>query len=213
LDDHLKHGDDKGLMERKKEMKRELFKVVANQTGKLFDENVLTLVWARRFAGYKRANLLLRDFERFLKLISNAKQPIQIIWAGKPYPEDYGAIHIFNDIIVKTKHLHNCAVLTGYEMQLSGLLKKGSDLWLNTPTMYREASGTSGMTAAMNGSLNLSIPDGWIPEFSRHGENCFIIEPSTSEQPEVRDDFENNQLLTLLEDEIIPCTMRSQNRG
>lgn len=198
----LKDGNDNALRERKKSLKRELFQVVANQTGKLFDENVITIVWARRFAAYKRANLLIRDFERFEKLVRHSKYPIQVIWAGKPYPEDYGAIDIFNDIHNKIKSLPNCAILTGYEMQLSGVLKRGSDLWLNTPRMYREASGTSGMTAAMNGSVNLSIPDGWIPEFSKHGKNCFIITPSESENSDERDTQEHNTLLTLLENEI-----------
>lgn len=200
----LQQENDAALIARKKELKRELFKVVANQTGKLFDENVLTIVWARRFAAYKRANLLLRDFERFLKLVNDSKKPVQVIWAGKPYPEDHGAIAIFNDIYLKTKELANCAILTGYEMQLSALLKRGSDLWLNTPKIYREASGTSGMTAAMNGSLNLSIPDGWIPEFAHHGKNCFIIPPAEAEDQEERDRIENNNLLSLLENEVIP---------
>jgi glycogen phosphorylase len=199
-----KHGSDKGLEERKKEMKKELFKEVANQTGKIFDENVLTIVWARRYAAYKRANLLIRDFERFEKLVNNTKYPVQVIWAGKPYPEDYGAIGIFNDSYWKIKDLPNCAILTGYEMQLSGLLKRGSDIWLNTPKMFREASGTSGMTAAMNGSINLSIPDGWIPEFSKHGKNSFIITPAETENPDEQDMVENDTLLTLLEKEIAP---------
>lgn len=204
LANHLDSGDDKALVERKKALKKELFKVVANQTGKIFDENVITLVWARRFAAYKRANLLIRDFERFEKLVNNSQYPVQVIWAGKPYPEDHGAIDIFNDIHNKIKHLPNCAILTGYEMELSGLLKRGSDLWLNTPKMYREASGTSGMTAAMNASVNLSIPDGWIPEFSKPGKNCFIITPSESENSDERDSQEHDTLLTLLEKEIIP---------
>ncbi|MBX2897648.1 MAG: alpha-glucan family phosphorylase [Cyclobacteriaceae bacterium] len=204
LEEHLKQGNDKGLALRKKEMKRELFAVVANQTGKIFDENVLTIVWARRFAAYKRANLLLRDFERFLALVNSKEFPVQVIWAGKPYPEDYGAIGIFNDIHWKTKALPNCAILTGYEMELSRLLKRGSDLWLNTPKMFREASGTSGMTAAMNGSVNLSIPDGWIPEFSKHGKNCFIISPAETEIADEQDMIENENLLTLLEKEIVP---------
>jgi len=202
--DYHKHGSDKGLEERKKEMKKELFREVANQTGKIFDENVLTIVWARRYAAYKRANLLIRDFERFEKLVTNSKYPIQVIWAGKPYPEDYGAIGIFNDIYWKIKDLPNCTILTGYEMELSALLKKGSDLWLNTPKMFREASGTSGMTAAMNGSINLSIPDGWIPEFSKHGKNCFIIAPAETENSDEQDTIENDNLLTLLEKEIAP---------
>jgi starch phosphorylase len=204
LQNALKLNDDKALVIRKKEMKKELFKVVANQTGKIFDENVLTIVWARRFAGYKRANLLIQDFERFLKLIENTDFPVQVIWAGKPYPEDQAAIDIFNDIYWKTKYLPNCAILTGYELSLSALLKKGSDLWLNTPRMYREASGTSGMTAAMNGSINLSIPDGWVPEFAKDGVNSFIIPRAETEDHDEQAKLENDFLLTLLEKDIVP---------
>jgi glycogen phosphorylase len=205
LDKALETNDDKALANRKKELKNKLFRVVANQTGKLFDPNVLTIVWARRFAGYKRANLILSDFNRFLKIAGNKKHPVQIIWAGKPYPEDFGAINMFNEIYWKTKDLRNCTVVTGYELWLSGHLKKGSDLWLNNPKLYHEASGTSGMTAAMNASLNLSIPDGWVPEFSKHGKNGFIIETAKESLPEEeRDKIEAQNLLNLLEHEIIP---------
>src|SRR5688572_13367552 len=175
LDDALNKGDDQALVARKKDLKFKLFRTVANQTGKLFNENILTLVWARRFAAYKRANLLMADFNRFLKITQNTKYPVQIIWAGKPYPEDYTAINIFNEIYWKTKDIPNCTVVTGYELWLSGHLKKGSDLWLNNPKLYHEASGTSGMTAAMNGSINVSIPDGWVPEFAQPGKNSFLI--------------------------------------
>lgn len=204
LQQALNSGNDEALVIRKKEMKRELFKVVANQTGKLFDENVLTIVWARRFAGYKRANLLIQDFERFLKLIENTDFPVQVIWAGKPYPEDQVAIDIFNEIHWKTKYLPNCAILTGYELGLSALLKKGSDLWLNTPRMYHEASGTSGMTAAMNGSINFSIPDGWVPEFAQDRKNSFIIPRAETQNHEEQARIENDYMLTQLESEIVP---------
>src|SRR5688572_23632504 len=205
LDKALKKNDDEALLERKKELKHKLFRVVANQTGKLFDENVLTIVWARRFAAYKRANLILSDFNRFLKIAQNATHPVQFIWAGKPYPEDYGAINIFNEIYWKTKDLPNCTVLTGYELWLSGHLKKGSDLWLNNPKLYHEASGTSGMTAAMNGSINLSIPDGWVPEFAKHSHNSFIIQTANEQlTQESKDKIEAVALLDLLEKEIIP---------
>ena len=93
--------------------------IVLNQTEKIFDPNVLTVVWARRFAGYKRADMLLYDLERFEKLISNSKYPIQIIWAGKPYPKDYHAIETFNHLINFSKKSKNLAVLIGYEMDLS----------------------------------------------------------------------------------------------
>ncbi len=105
LETALEKDNDKTLSARKKDLKYKLFRVVANQTGKLFDPNVLTIVWARRFASYKRANLLLSDFDRFLKIVNNQKYPVQIIWAGKPYPEDYSAINIFNEIYWKTKDL------------------------------------------------------------------------------------------------------------
>jgi glycogen phosphorylase len=205
LDKALENDDEKAITARKKDLKHKLFRIIANQTGKLFDENVLTIVWARRFAAYKRANLLLSDFNRFLKLAQNSKYPIQVIWAGKPYPEDYGAINIFNEIFWKTKDLPNCTVVTGYELWLSGHLKKGSDIWLNNPKLYHEASGTSGMTAAMNGSINLSIPDGWVPEFAKHGKNSFIIQPANGLLPEAsRDKLEAQSLFEVLEKQIIP---------
>ncbi|MFN3840456.1 MAG: alpha-glucan family phosphorylase [Cyclobacteriaceae bacterium] len=210
LDKALAKGDDQKMLTRKKMLKRKLFRVVANQTGKLFDEHILTLVWARRFAGYKRANLLLRDFNRFKALLNNKEYPIQIIWAGKPYPEDYQAINIFNEIFWKTLPFPNCTVLTGYELWLSGHLKRGSDVWLNNPRLYHEASGTSGMTAAMNGSVNVSIPDGWIPEFAKHGKNSFIIQPADDDLPiEEKDKQEANHLYDLLENEILPLYYKS----
>jgi starch phosphorylase len=201
----LEANDDAALLARKKELKQELFKIVADQTGTLLDPEVLTVVWARRFAGYKRADLILRHFERFLEIVNNQDRPVQVIWAGKPYPKDYGAIGLFNDIIAKTKNLKNCAVVTGYELGLSAALKKGSDVWLNTPRFPREASGTSGMTAAMNACVSLSIADGWIPEFVRHGENGFIIEHTDINQPDnVKDDIEATNVLDVLQNEIVP---------
>ncbi len=201
----FKAKDDQALVERKLELKRELFERVADQTGNVFDPEVLTIVWARRFAGYKRADLILHQFDRFVKLVTDTQRPVQMIWAGKPYPLDYSAINLFNSIIQRTKHLKNCAVLTGYELSLSAALKKGSDIWLNTPIFPREASGTSGMTAAMNGSVNLSIADGWIPEFIKPGENGFLIphEPEGTSDAE-RDAKESAALLDVLENDVVP---------
>ncbi|AWM33995.1 alpha-glucan family phosphorylase [Hymenobacter nivis] len=196
---------DGALLARKRELKQALFKVVADQTGNIFDPDVLTIVWARRFASYKRADLILHHFERFVALATNAKHPIQVIWAGKPYPLDHGAIGVFNSLITRTKNLPNCAVLTGYELELSAELKKGSDIWLNTPRYPREASGTSGMTAAMNASVNLSIADGWIPEFIRDGENGFVIPHSPVDQADdVKDAAEATALLDVLENYVLP---------
>ncbi|MDO7851130.1 alpha-glucan family phosphorylase [Hymenobacter convexus] len=201
----LKSKSDADLLARKQELKKELFKIVADQTGNVFDPEVITIVWARRFAGYKRADLILRHFERFVELASNTKRPIQMIWAGKPYPKDFGAVALFNEIIKRTANLKNCAVLTGYELGLSAALKKGSDIWLNTPRFPREASGTSGMTAAMNASVNLSIADGWIPEFCKDGENGFIIAHAEETLPDnVKDDQEATTLLDVLENTVLP---------
>ena len=130
---------------------------------------------------------------------------MQIIYAGKPYPEDQIAIQQFNKIVEKLNPHQNCVVLTGYELALSNLLKKGADVWLNNPMMFREASGTSGMTAAMNGAINLSIPDGWIPEFAKDKINSFIINPSTgSLSNEEVNRQENLNLMNTLTDTVLP---------
>ncbi len=190
---------------RKAVLKRELFDEVLNQTGKLFDPNILTIVWARRFAGYKRADLLLHDLERFEKLLHDTKHPVQIIWAGKPYPLDSNGIDVFNKLVHYTKFRPNMAVLTGYEMALSRKLKAGSDVWLNTPRITREASGTSGMTAAMNGSVNLSINDGWIPEFAKNGINSFILPEVDYKLPvSEQDALDSTHLYEMLEQKVLP---------
>jgi len=190
---------------RKNELKTKLFEEVSTQTSKTFDPDVFTIVWARRFAGYKRADLLLHDIERFEKLISNEKYPVQIIWAGKPYPYDYYAIDVFNDLVNMTKTKPNLAVLIGYEIDLSRKLKTGSDVWLNTPRITREASGTSGMTAAMNGSVNVSVNDGWMPEFAKDEKNCFIF-PELDHNMSVwdQDKLDADNLYDILENKVIP---------
>lgn len=191
---------------RKKYLKKRTFRIVADQCGKLFDPKVFTMVWARRFAGYKRADLLLQDKERFTKLLSNKKYPVQIIFAGKPYPMDYSAISTFNNLVEESKNHKNMAVLTGYELSLSKSLKQGSDVWLNNPRVPREASGTSGMTASMNASVNLSTDDGWIPEFAKHGVNSFVVPKADYANMSVYDvdNYDMNKLYEILENEILP---------
>ncbi|WP_422008940.1 alpha-glucan family phosphorylase [Roseivirga pacifica] len=197
--------NDKKFLKRKLEMKKALFELVADQTGKIFDPNVLTIVWARRFAGYKRADLIARDAERFERLLNNKKYPVQIIWAGKPYPLDHGAVSTFNWLVHFTRKFHNATILTGYELGLSALMKKGSDVWLNNPRIPLEASGTSGMTAAMNGSLNFSTNDGWILEFGEHGKNGFVIPEVDTSLPEGgQDQHDAEHMMQILEDEIVP---------
>ncbi|GAB4344753.1 MAG: alpha-glucan family phosphorylase [Flammeovirgaceae bacterium] len=193
------------LRKRKRVLKQRLFEVVADQTGVLLDPDVLTIVWARRFASYKRADLIIRDEERFNKIMNNKKYPIQVIWAGKPYPMDFSAISTFNSLVHFSKSHPNCAVLTGYELGLSKILKLGADVWLNTPRYPREASGTSGMTAAMNGAVNCSIQDGWIPEFAKNGVNCFVTPRADTSLPiHEQDHFDMKNILDVIEHKIAP---------
>ena len=213
LDNALTANDDKAIVSRKKEMKRALFKAVADQNGKLFNEDVITIVWSRRFAGYKRADLVMSDWQRFINMIGNTETPVQFIWAGKPYPSDYGSINLFNQIISRVKPFANCAVLTGYELELSALLKKGADVWLNNPRMYREASGTSGMTAAMNGAINVSLPDGWVPEFAKDKVNSFVIQQAADDLPsDEQDKQEAANLMGLLEGTVLPMYYKDQEQ-
>jgi starch phosphorylase len=207
LDEH----EDYALIGRKKHLKRNLFTVVADQTGKMFNPDILTIVWARRFAEYKRPGLIKQDFNRFVKLIDRKEHPVQIIWAGKPYPFDTQAINTFNELIHISQDHKNMAVLVGYELELSRVLKKGSDVWLNTPRVSREASGTSGMAASMNGSIHLSTNDGWHPEFAKHAYNAFTIPPIDHNNPiEVQDYEDNKNLMDMLENEIIPMYYEKQ---
>lgn len=205
----LEQDNDQALVRRKQEMKRRLFEVVAEQTGKLFDPQVLTIVWARRFADYKRADLLLHDLYRFNHLLQRREQPVQIIWAGKPFPFDQHAIDLFNQLVYLSWKEPRCAVLTGYELLLSRQLKQGADVWLNTPLRLHEASGTSGMTAAMNGAVNLSISDGWVPEFARDGNNCLLIPPADPQlDTAAQDAADYRQMMDIIEHRLLPMYYR-----
>ena len=199
-------GDDFGIDDRKKYLKKRAFEIVADQTGKIFNPDVFTIVWARRFAGYKRASLITTDEDRFEKLLNNKKFPVQIIWAGKPYPVDHPAISEFNQLVHLSKRHKNVAVLIGYELALSKRMKQAADVWLNNPRVPREASGTSGMTAAMNGAINFSTDDGWIPEFINHGHNGFVVPKADYEKMATheQDEYDLNKLYEILEKEILP---------
>ncbi|WP_242927205.1 alpha-glucan family phosphorylase [Pontibacter vulgaris] len=209
----LEHNNHDALVYRKTEMKKPLFDEIADQTGKIFRPDVLTIVWARRFAAYKRADLLLHDLERFFALINNQDRPVQVVWAGKPYPYDYGAIHVFDKLVKLSHRQPNFAVLTGYEINLSRMLKHGADVWLNTPRRPREASGTSGMTAAMNGAINFSVLDGWLPEFAQHGENSFVLPVVDTHLPDaVQDETDYHNMMRILEQEILPIYYHDRGR-
>ena len=118
--------NDERFIDRKRYLKKRAFDIVADQTGKLLNPDVFTIVWARRFAGYKRADLITRDKERFEALLSNKKYPVQIIWAGKPYPVDYPAISDFNHLVHLSKNYPNVAVCMGYELASQQAAEAGS---------------------------------------------------------------------------------------
>jgi starch phosphorylase len=209
----LNSDNDRGIRDIKLQRKKNLFEAVADQCGEIYDEKIFTLVFAKRFAGYKRADLFFYDMDRFHKLVTNKERPVQIIWAGKPYPMDYVGIGVFDKIVEVSKTYTNCAALVGYELRLSKLLKQGSDAWLNVPRLTHEASGTSGMAAAMNGSVNIGLPDGWFPEFAKDKINSFVIPPCDVSLPEhLQDDADAAALYDLLENEVLPLYYEYPNR-
>lgn len=193
------------LLKAKRDMKVELFKYIADTAGKRFDPDVLTITWARRFADYKRAWLILMDKDRLNKLLDANK--IQIIFAGKFHPDDVMGREMFNKILHRSHTLKNVVVLPGYELALSARLKRGSDIWLNTPLRPFEASGTSGMSANMNGTLHLSIYDGWTVEGTFDGINGYTIEyPGLDDEMpwEERHWKDHECVMSKIENEIIP---------
>jgi starch phosphorylase len=210
----IENNDDKALIDRKKTIKAQAFKTIADQTGKLFNPDVLTIVWARRFAEYKRPDLLLHDDAKFLQLLANTKKPIQVIWGGKPYPFDFGAIEKFNKLVRFSFPHNNCTVVAGYELAVSRIMKQAADIWLNTPRITREASGTSGMTAAMNGAINFSTWDGWICEFGKHLHNSFIIPALDHKLPtQMQDDIDLANLIKILENDIIESYYKKDKKA
>jgi starch phosphorylase len=201
---------DQELLDLKKQMKRELFDYVEKTTGKQMDPDVLTIVWARRFTEYKRPTLIFQDEKRIQKLFDEKK--IQLLYAGKFHPNDTTGRHMFNEVIERSKNNPYLAILTnpGYELELSGLLKRGSDVWLNTPVRPLEASGTSGMSANMNGSVHFSIYDGWAVEGTFDGINGFLIQETEEDggleylNVEDRHNQDYVNMMRILENRIIP---------
>jgi starch phosphorylase len=210
----LEEKNNQAFDERKHYLKRQAIGTVADQAGKLFKPDVLTIVWARRFAGYKRPDFLAQNRERFERLVRNTQFPVQIIWAGKPYPLDSASIATFNNLVHLSKAYKNVAVLTGYELALSKRLKQSADVWLNNPRVPREASGTSGMTAAMNGAANLSTDDGWIPEFVLVGRNGFVVPKANYAKMTIQeqDQYDLNKIYDLLEKVILPMYYKEPDK-
>jgi starch phosphorylase len=205
------HGDLKRVLLRylREEARRkwrdewsEAAQVVA--AGALLDPAVFTIGFARRFATYKRANLLFTDVERLRRLVTNSKRPVQLIVAGKAHPQDTPGKEILQALYHFTRDPvfeGRVAFLEDYDMHLAHMLVQGVDLWLNVPRVPLEASGTSGMKAALNGVPQLSTIDGWWEE-GYTGKNGWAIPKAGPDED--ADAVDAESLYQLLEDEIVP---------
>ena len=188
------------------ELKRRLLEFASRRSEnvKELDVNALTFGFARRFAPYKRANLLLQDSPRLVKLLNNSKRPVQLLFAGKSHPADQPGKEIVARIVALSREQPRVVFLKDYDIELAGYLVHGADVWLNNPRRFLEASGTSGMKAGANGGLNVSILDGWWDEAYRPELGWAIPSAATLDRPEVDDRAEAENLYRLLEREVVP---------
>jgi starch phosphorylase len=185
----------------------EIHPVQVVAAGTLLDPYALTIGFARRFATYKRANLILSDLDRLLDILNRPNMPVQIIFAGKAHPADEPGKLLIQQVYRSVKRAENggrLVFLDDYDMNLARYLVQGVDVWLNTPRRPNEASGTSGEKAALNGVLNFSILDGWWRE-GYNGRNGWAIGDDTDyEDPDEQDRRDAASLYDTLENEIIP---------
>jgi starch phosphorylase len=173
----------------------------------VLDTDTLTIGFARRFATYKRANLLLRDLERLKKILLNPTRPVQLIFAGKAHPRDTQGKEVLKAIVgfCQQEELRRHAVfIEDYDLVVARYLVQGVDIWLNTPRRGMEASGTSGMKVLPNGGLNVSILDGWWCEGYQPEVGWAIGRGEEYQDQGYQDYVESNALYDLLENDIIP---------
>ncbi|MEN8239257.1 MAG: alpha-glucan family phosphorylase, partial [Actinomycetota bacterium] len=170
------------------------------------DPNILTIGFARRFATYKRADLLLRDAEAVSRLLSSTDRPVQFVFAGKSHPADQPGKEILHRVITFASSdaaRGRFVFIPDYQMAVAEAMYAGCDVWLNNPIRPNEACGTSGEKAALNGGLNLSVLDGWWDECF-DGENGWEIESSDATNLDQRDVEEAAQLHRMLSEIVVP---------
>ncbi len=186
------------------ENKRALISFVKERTGSVLKEDVLTIGFSRRAAPYKRSNLIFTDERVIAPLLEEGK--LQIIFSGKAHPLDDLGKSIVENIVTMTRKYPNAVVfLENYDMTIGRHLVTGSDVWLNNPRRPKEASGTSGMKAAMNGVLNFSILDGWWPEACVHGVNGWQFgDGFESDDSTILDTHDLKALYKVLQEEVLP---------
>src|SRR5204863_5409682 len=182
----------------------------------VLDENVLTIGFARRVPSYKRLTLMLNDPAALSQLLNDPLQPVQIVVAGKAHPADEGGKGLIQQMVQysDSPDVHRRIVfLPDYDMAMADALVQGCDIWLNNPLRPLEACGTSGMKAALNGGLNLSVRDGWWDEWF-DGENGWAIPTADGvDDPEHRDDLEAAALYDLVENSVAPGFYDRDERG
>jgi starch phosphorylase len=182
------------------ELKSALIAAIEARAGERFAPDSMLIGFARRFAAYKRPDLIVRDEARLQGLLE--RHPVNLVFAGKPHPDDpIGKAIVARVVQAAHRHPGRIAFIENYDMELARLLTRGCDVWLNNPTRPLEASGTSGMKAGLNGVLNLSILDGWWPEACRHGVNGWAIGDEASGD----DARDLDSLHRVLEGEVVPA--------
>ncbi|MEP6788437.1 MAG: alpha-glucan family phosphorylase [Acidobacteriota bacterium] len=177
-------------------------------TRRLFSPKILTIGFARRVAAYKRWDLLFSDLERLLRMVDDAERPVQFVFAGKAHPQDRTAKAILQKLM-SINHDSNwqrrAVFIEDYDQEVARYLVQGVDVWMNVPRRPMEASGTSGMKAAMNGGLNFSVLDGWWIE-GYNGENGFAIGDLDADETDAAMDTDDAEALySTLENELIPA--------
>jgi phosphorylase/glycogen(starch) synthase len=173
----------------------------------ILDEDALTIGFARRFATYKRANLLFEDLERLSEIVNDFERPVQFIFAGKAHPADAGGQALIKRIVEVSKQpefIGKIIFLENYDMELAKKLVSGVDVWLNTPTRPLEASGTSGQKAELNGVLNFSVLDGWWYEGYEEEAGWSLTDKRSFDNQEYQDDLDAATIYSILENEIVP---------
>jgi starch phosphorylase len=185
-------------------------------TRKLFSPDVLTIGFARRVAAYKRWDLIFSDLQRLLRMVDDAERPVQFVFAGKAHPQDKVAKGILQELMSinhESNWQHRAVFIQDYDQEVARYLVQGVDVWMNVPRRPMEASGTSGMKAAMNGVLNFSILDGWWIE-GYNGDNGFVIgDLLTDGTDETIDAADAESLYSTLENEIIPAYYSHDEKG
>lgn len=179
-------------------------------------ENALVIGFARRFATYKRAHLLFHNLERLAQIVGDKQRPVMFIFAGKAHPADQpgqGLIKNIVNISKRPEFAGKVIFLEGYNMEMAHLLVQGVDIWLNTPTRPMEASGTSGMKAAMNGVMNFSVLDGWWAEGYRPDSGWALPLENTYDDPTLQDELDAETLYNTFEEDIIPKYYRQNEEG